>query len=210
MKTSKPNLLSEITSAINRLHPEQVPTDRKASLQPLADYIQTKVEANQPVRLHFICTHNSRRSHLTQIWAQTFAYYFGLKQVVCYSGGTEATALFPAVVKTLQETGFAIQKLSEGSNPIYGFKYAANELPVLGFSKTLEDDFNPSSDFAAVMTCDSAKEACPVVSGATTIIPITYEDPKIFDNTPQQGEKYTQRSLQIATELLYVFSQIKL
>ena len=130
--------------------------------------------------------------------------------MVCYSGGTEATALFPAVVKTLKETGFAIQKLSEGSNPIYAIKYAANELPILGFSKTLDDDFNPTSDFAAVMTCDSAKEACPVVLGANAIIPITYEDPKIFDNTPQQGEKYTQRSLQIATELLYVFSHIKL
>lgn len=210
MKASQHNLFPGIASAINQLQPEQIPTDRKASLQSLADYIQTKVAANQPVRLHFICTHNSRRSHLAQIWAQTMAYYFGLKQVVCYSGGTEATALFPAVVKTLKETGFAIQKLSEGSNPIYAIKYAANELPILGFSKTLDDDFNPTSDFAAVMTCDSAKEACPVVLGANAIIPITYEDPKIFDNTPQQGEKYTQRSLQIATELLYVFSQIKL
>jgi arsenate reductase len=40
-------------------------------------------------------------------------------------------------------------------------------------------------------------------------IPITYEDPKAFDNTPQQAEKYQERSLQIATEMLYVFSQIK-
>lgn len=209
MKAMHPTLFPGIVNAINRLQPEQISTDRKAILQPLTTYIQAKVEANQPVRLHFICTHNSRRSHLAQVWAQTLAYYFGLKQVVCYSGGTEATAIFPAVVKTLQEAGFEIQKLSEGRNPIYSIKYAANELPLLGFSKTLDDDFNPTSDFAAVMTCDSAKEACPVVPGATTLIPIVYEDPKIFDNTPQQGEKYNERSLQIATELLYVFSQIK-
>jgi arsenate reductase len=45
------------------------------------------------------------------------------------------------------------------------------------------------------------------IAGAEKRIPITYEDP--FDNTPQQAEKYQERSLQIATEMLYVFSQIK-
>ena len=44
--------------------------------------------------------------------------------------------------------------------------------------------------------------------GAEKRIPITFEDPKAFDNTPQQAEKYNERSLQIATELFYVFSQI--
>src|SRR5690554_8007835 len=209
MKASQPNLFPGITSVINRLQTEQIPTHRKASLQSLADYIQTKVEANQPVRLHFICTHNSRRSHLTQIWAQTFAYYFGLKQVVCYSGGTEATALFPLVVETLQCSGFKIQSISEGKNPIYSIKYASNEHPIIGFSKTIDSDFNPKSDFAAIMTCDSVNEACPFVPGASVRIPIMFEDPKVFDNTPQQANKYAERSLQIATELFYVFSQIK-
>ena len=58
------------------------------------------------------------------------------------------------------------------------------------------------------MTCDSANEACPFVPGAEIRIPITFKDPKAFDNTPQQAEKYKERSLQIATELFYVFSQI--
>ena len=29
------------------------------------------------VRVLFICTHNSRRSHNSQIWAQVAAYYYG-------------------------------------------------------------------------------------------------------------------------------------
>ncbi|MGB5403206.1 MAG: protein-tyrosine-phosphatase, partial [Robiginitalea sp.] len=44
--------------------------------------------------------------------------------------------------------------------------------------------------------------------GADLRVPMTFEDPKVFDNTPQQMEKYRERSLQIATELHYVFSNI--
>jgi arsenate reductase len=136
------------------------------------------------------------------------ANYFNIKNVFCYSGGTEATALFPVVAETLQNSGFQIKTISKSENPIYSIKYTDNEHPIIGFSKKLDDDFNPKSEFAAIMTCDSANEACPFVPGAEKRIPITFEDPKAFDNTPQQAEKYNERSLQIATELFYVFSQI--
>jgi arsenate reductase len=136
------------------------------------------------------------------------ANYFNIKNVFCYSGGTEATALFPMVVETLQKSGFQISKISQNENPVYSIKYTDNEHPIIGFSKKLDDDFNPKSEFAAIMTCDSANEACPFVPGAEKRIPIMFEDPKAFDNTPLQAEKYNERSLQIATELFYVFSQI--
>jgi arsenate reductase len=145
---------------------------------------------------------------LSQVWAQTAAAYYGIKNVFCYSGGTEATALFPMVAQTLVKSGFKIKTISEGKNPVYSIKYAANEHPVIGFSKTYDDDFNPQSAFAAIMTCSQADGGCPFIPGAEKRIPITFEDPKAFDNTPQQAEKYEERSLQIATELFYVFSQI--
>ena len=138
------------------------------------------------------------------------ASYFNIKNVFCYSGGTEATALFPMVAATLKKSGFQIKTISKTENPVYSIKYADNEHTIIGFSKTLDDDFNPKSEFAAIMTCDSANEACPFVPGAEIRIPITFEDPKAFDNTPIQAEKYNERSLQIATELFYVFSQITL
>lgn len=208
MITNPTTLFSEIEKIIKQLNPETIPDNRKAVLQTLVDFIQSKVKNNLEIRINFICTHNSRRSHLSQIWAQTMAYYFNVKQVFCYSGGTEATALFPMVAETLQHSGFDIKTISEGKNPIYSIKYANNEHSIIGFSKKLDDDFNPKSEFVAIMTCDSANEACPFVPGAEKRIPITFEDPKAFDNTPQQADKYNERSLQIATELLYVFSQI--
>ena len=137
------------------------------------------------------------------------AFYFNIKNVQCYSGGTESTALFPMVAETLKNTGFQIETISEGKNPIYSIKYADNEPAVIGFSKKLDDAFNPKSEFAAVMTCSQADGGCPFIAGAEKRIPITFEDPKAFDNTPQQAEKYQERSFQIATELMYIFAQIK-
>ncbi len=200
---------SEIEQVIKSLNPQTISKERKVTLQPLVDFIQSKISKGKVVRMNFICTHNSRRSHLSQVWAQTMAHYFNIKNVFCYSGGTEATALFLVVAETLQNSGFQINKISENDNPIYSIKYAENEHPIIGFSKKLDDEFNPKSEFVAIMTCNSANEACPFVSGAEQRIPITFEDPKAFDNTPQQAEKYKERSLQIATELFYVFSQLK-
>lgn len=208
MTTTQPILFQEIENFIQKLDPKTISEERKAILKPLTDFIQSKVSKGQEIRINFICTHNSRRSHLSQVWAQTIAYHFNIKNVFCYSGGTESTALFPMIATTFQNTGFEIKKLSEGNNPIYSIKFADNEHPIIGFSKTLDDSFNPKSEFAAVMTCSQADGGCPFIAGAEKRIPITFEDPKVFDNTPQQAEKYNERSLQIATELFYVFSQI--
>ncbi|MGB3616767.1 MAG: protein-tyrosine-phosphatase [Catalinimonas sp.] len=208
MMPTKQTLFSEIEQGIKELNPQTISSERKVVLQPLTDFIQSKISENQEIRINFICTHNSRRSHLSQVWAQTMAYYFNIKNVFCYSGGTESTALFPVVAETLQSSGFKIKTISKNENPIYSIKYADNEHPIIGFSKKLDDDFNPKSEFAAIMTCSQADGGCPFIAGAEKRIPITFEDPKVFDNTPQQAEKYNERSLQIAAEMFYVFSQI--
>ncbi|WP_338357572.1 protein-tyrosine-phosphatase [Yeosuana marina] len=202
-------MYQNIKEVIGSLKIEDITAERKSVLQPLIDFIQQKKNKKEDIRLNFICTHNSRRSHLSQIWAQTLAHYFNLKNVFSYSGGTEATALFPMVGETLSNIGFEIGTLSEGKNPVYAVKFSKNEHPVICFSKTYDDAFNPTSEFAAIMTCSNADAGCPFIAGAEKRIPITFEDPKEFDNTPLQKEKYHERSLQIATELYYVFSQIK-
>ena len=209
MSSTKTILLPEIENTINALNFESISEDRKLILQPLIDFIQGKVSNGQEIRLNLICTHNSRRSHLSQVWAQTAAAHYNIKNVFCYSGGTEATAMFPMAAKTLAKQGFQIKTISDGSNPVYAIKYAENEHPIIGFSKTFDDDFNPKSEFAAILTCSSADQGCPFIAGAEKRIPITFEDPKAFDNTPQQAEKYAERSVQIATEMFYVFSLVK-
>lgn len=199
----------KIEQTIQSLNSNSIPAERKELLQGLIDYIKTKIENKEPINLNFICTHNSRRSHLSQIWAQVIASYLNIKNVTCYSGGTEATAMFPKVAETLSNQGFQILKLSETENPVYAVKFSDNFHPVICFSKTYDATFNPKSGFGAIMTCDSANEACPMVLGAESRFPITYEDPKAYDGTPLQAEKYHERSIQIATELFYVFEKVK-
>lgn len=202
-------MLVNLSKTIAIIKEISVPKDRKDVLQTLVEYIQNKVNANEEIRLNFICTHNSRRSHLSQIWAQTMAFQFGIKNVFCYSGGTEATAMFPKVAETLSNQGFQIEKVSQEQNPVYTIKFDQNQHPVICFSKTYFDDFNPKNNFAAIMTCSNADEGCPMVFGAEARFPIKYDDPKAFDETEQMNEKYTERSLQIASEMYFVFSQIK-
>tara|TARA_R110002020_G_scaffold114593_2_gene263453 strand:+ start:66488 stop:67108 length:621 start_codon:yes stop_codon:yes gene_type:complete len=186
-----------------------IPEERKKLLAPLVSYVREKYLSGKEVRLIFICTHNSRRSHLSQVWAQTAAAYYGIGKVSCYSGGTERTALFPMAAKALENAGHALYTLSEGDNPIYAIKYGENEAPVIGFSKKYDDPYNPVSAFGAIMTCSQADGGCPFIAGAEQRFTITYEDPKAFDGTPGQTEAYNGRSLQIATEMGYVFSQVK-
>src|SRR5690625_4440314 len=102
-------MFKEIRSVIQKLKPEGISEKRKAVLQPLVDFIQKNVDYKQAnIRLHFICTHNSRRSHLSQVWAQALAYHFNINNIVCYSGGTETTAVYPMVIETLEESGFQV------------------------------------------------------------------------------------------------------
>lgn len=206
VKTKKMN--QRVLSVIESLELATISKERQATLKTLIDYIQHKIKENESIRLNFICTHNSRRSHLSQIWAQTLAAYYNINNVFCYSGGTEATAMFLKVAETLKSQGFNVFKLSEGDNPVYSIKFSDNEPAIIGFSKTFDDAFNPASQFAAIMTCSSADEGCPIVLGCDKRIAITYEDPKKSDGTPQQTETYLKRSLQIATEMKFVFSSL--
>ena len=199
---------TKIIETISTFQNPKISDKRKVVLQPLIDYIIKKNELKEKIRLNFICTHNSRRSHLSQIWAQTLAYYFKINNVECFSGGTQATAMFPKIAEILEKEGFEIIKLSESQNPIYAIKYDDNELPIIGFSKSFDDKFNPQSNFCAIMTCSSADEGCPFISGAEKRIPIRFEDPKVFDGTKKMDEKYLEKSREIGKELFYVFLKV--
>lgn len=201
-------LFKTISGIINSLEITEISEERKGILKPLIAYISNKIKTNTSIRLNFICTHNSRRSHLSQIWAQTMAAHYNINNVSCYSGGTEATAMFPKIEETLTNQGFKIDKLSEENNPVYSIKFSENEPAIIAFSKQFSDAFNPASEFAAIMTCSSADEGCPMVFGCDKRIAITYQDPKKSDGTALQTETYLNRSLQIATEMKFVFSMV--
>lgn len=204
-------ILPTVQHTIDKLIVEfnQISAERRTIIQELTDFVRKKVTAGEKVQLNFICTHNSRRSHISQIWAQTAAHLYGISQVECFSGGTEATAFNPRAVKAMEQAGFKVSVFAPGDNPVYEVRYAEKANAMRVFSKKYDDPFNPKKDFAAIMTCSHADENCPLVTGATKRIALTYDDPKDFDGTPIEAQKYAERVHQIGREILYAFSQVK-
>ena len=185
---------------------QNIPSSRKVLLTEIIDYIKSKIDNNQEINLNFICTHNSRRSQLSQVWAKVASVYYGI-EINSYSGGVEVTAFNERAIDSLVRSGFSV--LFENSiNPKYEISYAENENSIIAFSKLFDDDFNKADYFAAIITCSDADENCPYIPKAEKRIALRYDDPKSYDDTPIESEKYDERSLQIASEIFYVFSQI--
>jgi len=199
---------SKISDFIKTLDEQSVAEKRRVLLHNLIDFIQAKKDTDESIRLNFICTHNSRRSHLSQVWAKTIAEYYDIKKVKSYSGGTEATAVYPTVIKTFENLGFEITKIANYSNPTYKLNFTEEHCPMTLFSKRHNDRYNPRKDFAAIMTCTDADQNCPIIPNAERIS-LPYIDPKVSDGTDKELETYAKRSTQIATEMKYVFSRIK-
>lgn len=187
---------------------QEISRDRKLILDNLTSYIQEKINGRQPIQLNYICTHNSRRSHLGQVWAAVAADYFQIKNVSTFSGGTKATAFNANAIEALAQAGFIIHQLDDTKNPLYQVFFGSEKFTNC-FSKTYNHNSNPKENFAAIMTCSDADENCPFIVGCDVRIGTTYNDPKAYDGSILQQEKYTERSNQIAMECLYVFSKIK-
>ena len=193
-----------VIDLIDKLDHTLIVDHRKDLLKPLTDYIVLKSKQKVEANLKFICTHNSRRSQFTQVWAKIISDYYGFN-INSFSGGTEVTNCNTRTISSFERMGFKV-KNPAGENPHYELTYHEKRKPIIVYSKTFDDISNPKNNFAAVMTCTNAEENCPIISGAEKRISLPFEDPKIFDNSTQESEKYDERSIQIATEMKYVFN----
>ncbi len=203
----KVNFLAPLRQEMDWLLKLSPAPERQAQLEPLVDYLQAKLDRQEEIQLHFICTHNSRRSQFAQVWAQTWAHYF-LLPLRAFSGGVEVTAFNPRAISCLREQGFTIEA-SDTTNPLYQIQFGQEGESLQAYSKLYDAEENPRSNFAALMTCSHAEENCPFIAGAERRIPLLYEDPKAFDDSPQEAQKYVERSRQIASELAFAFSCLK-
>lgn len=187
----------------------EIPADRKRALTKLALWIRTQLDSGQTPRVVFICTHNSRRSHISELWARAAAEVYGVPGVATFSGGTEATAFNPRAVAAMKRAGFEVIEKTKGDNPRYLARFGPEAEPAEAFSKIYSEPPNPKAGFAAVMTCSQADKSCPTVEGAAFRVAIPYEDPKAFDGSPREAEAYDERVAQIGREILYLFSQVR-
>ena len=186
---------------------EKIAEERKKDFLPLIEYINKKRAKNEHIHLNFICTHNSRRSQLSQLWAAVLGHYHQLA-LSTYSGGVEITACNERVITALRTQGFTVNQTGAAENPLYSISWGEVSFGAY-FSKLYNDSSSPTQDFAAVMTCAHADENCPFIAGAEERIPLRYEDPKRFDDTENEAEAYLNKSIEIATELHYIFSNLE-
>jgi len=200
-------MYSRLQQVVAKIDFASISDERKELLSELRIFIQEKKSEGLSIQLNFVCTHNSRRSQLAQIWAAVAAQYYRVN-VNAFSSGVEVTRFNEAAVNSLKQFGFEIS--ADGKeNPQYEVRFGDDITPVISFSKLIDHPINPSDNFAAIMTCTDADENCPIVFGCDKRISLPYEDPKKFDGTPLETAMYDYRSFQIATELFYVFSLIR-
>lgn len=193
---------------LDQVKSHEVALERRTELDEIVKSIEL---GNDSLQLTFICTHNSRRSQFTQVWAQVFAAYLGLDRLSCFSGGTEVTQVYKSVLSTIKQQGISVTALAvDSNNPKYKVMledYPTSELTL--FSKCFDDDYNPSTNFYALMTCDHAYEACPFVPGALKRISLQYTDPKFSDGSEHEESVYYNTSLNIAAEMYYLINGLK-
>jgi hypothetical protein len=196
--------VSEVAGQVDTVSPE-----RKDVLNVIAADVVTRLQAGKRADMTFICTHNSRRSHMSQIWAATAAYYYGLDNVHTFSGGTQATACNCRTVAAMRRVGFDIEDATTGDNPIYLVRYATDRPVIRAYSKLYNADGNPKRDFIALMTCSVADKSCPVVQGAVSRYAIHYVDPRLCDDTPTETTAYNERCREIAQEMFYIMAEVR-
>lgn len=206
----QPSLNERLLACCMELQGERglIPDTRQHELAELGAYISQKIKSGQTAKLTVICTHNSRRSHIGQLWLAAAAAFYGIEGVAAFSGGTEATAFNPRAVAAMRRAGFDISGSEEEANPRYTARWGA-ELPELVlFSKKYDDPENPQQGFAAIMVCSDADEACPFIPGAEKRFAIRYDDPKAADGTPEEAAIYDERCRQIGREMLFAMRHI--
>ena len=200
-------MYNKLNASFSKIALETIPDYRKEILEVLINYIKEKIISGEKPLLNFICTHNSRRSQLSQIWAKTAADYFKIS-VGCFSGGIEITAFNKSAIASLKRYGFKVNSIEE-INPKFQVYYAQDSKPIIAFSKLFNDASNPSDSFATVMTCNHADENCPFIPNSEIRISLPYDDPKAYDKTAVEAKKYDEITHQIASEMIYVFKKVK-
>lgn len=182
--------------------------ERKALLSSIASKIVDEYNDRDRLNLNFICTHNSRRSQMGQVWTFFAVEYFGLENIFSYSGGTEVTAFHRNTVKSLQTVGFEFNVLDfSHQNPKYLITFDGTDKTILGFSK-IYDNAENVYPYIAITTCDSADQNCPFIPDAIHRFHLPFVDPKHSDGSDQMIETYLKTSEQIAGEIYTIFEEV--
>ena len=197
----------KLQNTIAKLGPLQntIPEERQALLRKIAGYISEKLAKRETVKMSFICTENSRRSHLSHLISAAIIKHFGLP-IETFSGGTKVSACNPRTIAALERAGFIIEK-PLGDNPKYMVVFEPNDEPIFAYSKLYDAHENPQDSFIAIMVCGHAHANCPFIPNAEKRFAVTFDDPKVADDTSREAATYDERLLEIGSQFYYLFER---
>jgi len=124
---------------------------------PATPAAPTTTAATAPVRVLFLCTHNSARLQM----AEGLLRHLGGNDFAAFSAGTEVTCVHPLAIAAMEEIGVDIT----------GHR-----------SKSLAEYVGQPFD-AVVTVCDRANAACPVFPGKTRRLHWSLPDPSTATGT---------------------------
>jgi len=208
---SRVELFPSLSALIEELNTEQdqITDQRKAELKDLATSCSQVFSEYGLLNITVICTHNSRRSQLAELWIRTLAHHYGLANIYTYSGGTEGTAFNHRMVHAVASAGWEVSQLDESENPKYLIAHSDEDRNTfIMYSKVYDENYNPQKNFLAILVCNSADEACPIVHGAAHRVALPYLDPKAFDDTEKESEAYSDKVREIGREMIYMMKEI--
>ena len=137
-----------------------------------------------PIRVLFVCTHNSARSQL----AEALLTRYGGTDFEVRSAGTEATRVNPLAIRVLAEVGIDWS----GAR-----------------SKVITDFLDQRFDYV-ITVCDRARETCPVFPGSTNTLHWGLDDPSEVEGTDEQKLAAFRRTEQEVAGRLRPFIEVAL
>jgi arsenate reductase len=142
------------------------------------------VPDRQPIRVLFLCTHNSARSQI----AEALLGRYGGDDFYVRSAGTEQTRVNPYAVRALAELGIDWS----GAR-----------------SKVLTEFVGQPWDYV-VTVCDRARQACPVFPGAVNSLHWGLDDPSEVEGTDEERMAAFRRTATEVSVRLRPFVEIAL
>lgn len=114
----------------------------------------------EPIRVLFLCTHNSARSQI----AEALLRHMGETDFAVFSAGTEVTRVHPLAIRVLEEEGISTDEL---------------------YSKSLTTFLGQRFD-VVITVCDQANERCPIFPGDPERIHWSIPDPSAVTGTDEE------------------------
>jgi arsenate reductase (thioredoxin) len=139
---------------------------------------------NSPIRVLFVCTHNSARSQI----AEALLGRYGGSDFEPRSAGTEATRVNPHAVRVLAELGI-------------DWSHAR--------SKVITEFLDQKFDYV-ITVCDRARETCPVFPGSQNTLHWGLDDPSEVEGSDDQKLAAFRRTQVEVTARLRPFIEVAL